>query len=247
MTNSSPLSGSIRSCAPAAGMPIGIGVSACKRWRSTGQYRQTLVSVGPNRLKNAVSGSSAVSCCSRPVGNTSPANRICRNRGSALPARPPFSAIRPSIDGTVYQLLMCCCRNQSTNRAGAIFRASGTKQLVAPAAGAANRSNSDRSKLNGARLAIRSLLVNPKLDTHQPENAVIALNGITTPLGWPLEPEVYRIAARSSSFNSGGVKPAPIPSGRSPIARASMSPSPIPTGPAPATSSKRQPASCIMP
>src|ERR1700757_1330096 len=63
---------------------------------------QTLVSVGPYRLKKAADGHRRVSLLKCFTGKTSPANKTVRREPKSRRSRLPNSAIRPRIEGVEY-------------------------------------------------------------------------------------------------------------------------------------------------
>ena len=106
--------------------------------------------------------------------------------------------------GAEYQTLIRLPARKSPSRAGSLPRFSPISTKVEAFRQAAKRSKTERSKWKGAWEAKRSSLPQGPRDCwHQSRNVKAFLCESITPLGWPVEPEVKRTYARSSSARCG--------------------------------------------
>ncbi|MGA1993100.1 MAG: hypothetical protein ABSH46_18805 [Bryobacteraceae bacterium] len=109
---------------------------------------------------------------------------------------------------------------------------SGASTQVAPHRAMLNKSNVERSNPSGEGQTIRSAAPIPNSAADQRTNAATARCDSTTPLGRPVEPEVNRMTAASSSLRSGkggaadGAVPCPPASRTSPSATSKISRAP---------------------
>src|SRR5262249_58197100 len=92
---------------------------------------------------------------------------------------------------------MLSSRMKGERAAGNFVRNSGTRTVVEPARAAENRSKVERSKWKGAWLLTRSACERPYSPAAQVQNARALACVWTMPLGVPVDPEVYRMYARS--------------------------------------------------
>src|SRR5262249_49282389 len=149
------------------------------------------VSVGPYRFHIAAPGQSARSRFSGPIGKTSPANSTSLGAGNPGRSSPPWLVNSARIDGAEYQTLTRRSAKNAPSRAGSLPSASPTRTSVAPHRQEANRSKTERSKWNGACEANRSSAPGASAAAHQSRNVNALACESITPLGRPVEPEVY--------------------------------------------------------
>src|ERR1700761_2792892 len=98
-----------------------------------------------------------------------------------------------STEGTEYQAEIRSAASHCASRVGKIAVPSGTRARQAAVFAVAKMSNTDRSKLSGAGLATRSSGPRPVQSAAQSTKVREARCEIITPLGVPVEPEVYRM------------------------------------------------------
>src|SRR5215212_956092 len=105
----------------AAGMVAGIS-----------KYVQTLVSVGPYRLKYLGSGRRSFSIRRCLMGKTSPANNTNRRSGNSYWSNFPYCAKKLKIEGVEYQTLIFLLAISGARRMGSLPTSSATSTNVAP-------------------------------------------------------------------------------------------------------------------
>ena len=128
------------------------------------------------------------------MGKTSPAKST--RRGALEPGRSslPCWANSARIEGAEYQMLIRRSVTNSPSRTGSLPRFSPISTSVDARWQAAKRSNTDRSKWNGACEANRSSSFHgPSVRWHQSRNVKALACDSITPLGCPVDPDVKRM------------------------------------------------------
>src|ERR1700728_3830377 len=98
-----------------------------------------------------------------------------------------------STEGTEYQTETRSRSSHCASRAGKMDMFSGTTVMQAPALPVAKMSKTDRSKCSGAGLHTRSASHRPALAAAQSTKVSDARWEIITPLGMPVDPDVYKM------------------------------------------------------
>ncbi len=112
-------------------------------------------------------------------------------------------------DGTEYQTEIRSLVSHCVIEIGNVAVPSGSTVMQAAARQVAKTSNTDRSKLSGAGLQTRSSSVSPAADAAHSTNASELRWEIITPFGVPVDPEVYKMYARSVSIARSSVNGSP--------------------------------------
>ena len=238
-----PASSTIRTRAPLIGPPMGSGASLAeilgaypvtryRRWSRWGRRGCTA------RSARAAGRPVRASC-----GKGRPRRRTAH---SAVRCRPPASersalVSRFRIDGTEYQTVTWCSRIPDASAATSRAWASSMIHTAAPAESPVNRSKVLRSKLKEAWLANTSSGPTSSSPRAQPTKLARFRCEILTPLGTPVDPEVYRMAARSPGRGpSPRTGPSTAPATKSAQRRTGTVPkAPCSSGPSPVTTMTR--------
>src|SRR5205807_6981382 len=174
--------------------PIGNGtVRLSGIGRGTSKKVHTFVSVGPYRLKYLGTGNNAVRVRKCRTGKTSPANNIRRSAEWSWFCRFPYWASKLRMEGAEYQHVICCSAISAARRRGSLPTSSAMSTSVAPCLRGTWISRMERSKWNGACEEKRSLVIGSNTSEHQSTKLTAFSWESITPLGLPVEPDVYRI------------------------------------------------------
>lgn len=174
---------SSRTCArqPRRGYPIGSDRSHVPD--SSVPTTQTVVSVGPYQLWKRVCADQRATC-SGPGG--SPAVTRSRRRGSRA-----GSTSGSRAGGMNPQVTSCASRNRC-RRAGSVLSSSGTSCTQPPTVSGASMSSTETSNPSAENAIDRHVPSRPKWAAAAEANATAEAWLTTTPLGRPVDPDVYR-------------------------------------------------------
>src|SRR6266545_3181925 len=153
-------------------------------------YVQTFVSVGPYQLCRAARGTRPASRRRYGVGKTSPAKTTCRREERSLGSTSPWGTSSISADGTEYHTVSPRSATKRAVEAPICATSGGTGCRVPPTLAQANRSNTERSKWNGAWLENRSSGVSSSTAVAHSTNVIPFRWESITPFGSPVDPEV---------------------------------------------------------